>query len=161
QPDNLRALGGLVWQRLQQRARVDDFSVVEPLVARISPRTSLIMPLLTLAMYAHARGNDDDAFRYLRRALQTSPGCTSCRIGLARLHSVRGETADAERELERAMALKRETPANAAAELRRTFAEVRDSIGACDRGDAAACERLSDAYAGGGGVPPDFAVALD
>jgi TPR repeat protein len=161
QPDHVRALGGLAMERLQLRARVDDFSEVEPLVARISSRTTLIGPLVALAAYAHARGHDDDAFHYIRRALQASPGCTSCRLWLASLHNVRGETADADRELERALALRREMPPDIAASIRRAFAETRTSLPACDRGDAAACERLSDSYDAQHGVPGDFAVSLD
>ena len=80
---------------------------------------------------------------------------------MASLHNVRGETADADRELERAIALNREPPADGGAALKRTYAETRINAAGCDHGDAAACERLSQAYGWGRGVPLDAAVALD
>ncbi len=161
QPDHVRALAALTMDRLRLRAHVDDFSEVEPLIARIPPRTSLSNVLWPLAVYAHARGHDDEAFGYMRRALQTDPGCTACRLWLASLHTVRGETADADRELEGAIALSREPPADGGAALKRTFAETRTNIAGCNHGDAAACDRLSQAYDSEHGVPSDAAIALD
>ena len=160
QPDNVRALAGLVGERLQQRKRVDDLSGVEPLVARISRRTSLVMPLRMLAAYAHVRGQDDDAIQFLRRALRSSSGCTACRLSLAALYNARGDRSDAEQELERAIALRRETTPAQAERLRHQLADARQHAADCERDDAAACEALSDDYTYGRGLPADWPLAL-
>jgi TPR repeat protein len=161
QPDHVRALAALTLDRFRLRADVGDFSEVDPLVTRIPPRSSLSNVLWVLALYAHARGRDDDAFGYMKRELQAKPGCTGCSLWMASLHNVRGEIADAEREIERAIAMTPEAPVDAGASLKRTYAEARTNIADCNHGDAAACERLSHSYGWGRGVPLDAAVALD
>ena len=160
-PDDSRALAGLIRQRLWQRPRVEDLSQIEPLAAGISPRTSLVMPLRALAAFAFAGGRSDEAVAHLRRAVTMSPACVACRLELANLYNARGETAAADAELERALARDRETTRAGAADLRSRLVAARAMRTSCDGGDAAACEKLAEAFNVGLGMPLDPAVSRE
>jgi TPR repeat protein len=154
-PDDVRVVARLAWLKLFRRKQVDDFSTVEPLVAQIWPRTSLVVPLMTLMAYAQARGRNDEALAFGRRILASSPECSSCRLAIANLLNVTGHEREAEEELARARWLVRELLPSTEEELHKAFARAREGVKECARSEPIGCEKLGTAYLEGRGAPRD------
>jgi TPR repeat protein len=145
--------------RFARRHNADDLSEVEPLMARIWRRTSLVQPLLALSRYAYARGDMDEALRYARRAADASPQFASAAFGYIGLLTVLGRDGEATRALERLLASQRELSAATANEAREDYRRARASVADCAPTDVAACETLAKAYRQGRFAPYDPARA--